>query len=76
MLVAWREDSEKQKMTEDDMVTALLEALKDVERLDVYETVRSYAGKDFKLIWLICNRFHDLRCLSIFGFSSQHGSKP
>ena len=46
MLVTWRDDSEKQKMTEDDMVNALLEALKDVERLDVYEIVRSYAGKD------------------------------
>ena len=45
MLVTWREDSEKLKMTEKKMLETLLEALKDVERLDVYEEVNYYAGK-------------------------------
>ena len=45
MLVTWREESQKLKMTENKMLETLLDALKDVERLDVYEEVIYYAGK-------------------------------
>lgn len=45
MLVTWREECERQKMKEDDMVKLLLEALKDVERLDLVLEVQMYAGK-------------------------------
>ena len=50
MLVTWREESERRGLTEQQTLDMLLNALKEVERMDLHQEVLLYRGKRNSLV--------------------------